>query len=119
MPHVSVQSLRLFFRVPNLEEFMKQPCEIGLQFAMRRLYVLVKLENEVPHIFPTRREAWLQYKVLLDDYTGMNIAQNDNVKEDVSKIIELQLKVCGNNTRWKEINTKPPQIQEQPPQNRK
>lgn len=96
----------LFVKVPDLEDFMKKPYAIGLQYAMRRLYVLLKLESEVPHIYPTRHKSWLQYKVLFDDYTTIILAQNDNFKEYVSKIIALQLKLCGDNARWRDINGK-------------
>lgn len=93
-------------KVPDLDEFLKRPYAIGLQYAMRRLYVLLKLKTEVPPLFATRHQAWIQYKVLLDDYTSISIAQSDNVKEDVSKVIGLQLKMCGDNTTWRDINTK-------------
>lgn len=86
-------TLHAFFETINdLEGFMKQTYEIGLQYAMRRLYILLKMETEVTHLFASRHIAWLQYKVLVEDYTAISIAQNDNVKEEVNKIIALQLK---------------------------
>lgn len=44
----------------------------------------------------------------MDDNTAINLAQNETVKEDFSKIIAMQMKVCGDNSRWRDINGKQP-----------
>lgn len=52
-------TLHAFFStVTDLEEFMTRPYAIGFQYAMRRLYVLLQIEFEVPIYFSTRTKAW-------------------------------------------------------------
>lgn len=61
-------TLHAFFAtITDLEDFMTRPYAIGLQYAMRRLYVLLQIEVEVPIYFSTRTKALDHYKVLLDE----------------------------------------------------
>lgn len=101
-----VYTLHAFFAtVPNLEEFMKQPNAIGLQYAMHRLYVLLQIEVEVPIYSSTKTKALDHYKVLLDDYTAMKLSTNDQVQEDVGKLISLKFKTSSDTSKWDDINT--------------
>lgn len=97
-------TLHAFFAtITDLDDFMTSPYAIGLQYAMCRIYVLLQIEVEVSIYCSTRTKAWDHYKVLLDDYTAMNLSTKDQVKENVGKLISLKLKTNTDTTKWDDI----------------
>lgn len=95
-----------FAHVRYLEEFMKTPMEIGLQYSMRRLYVLLQMEVEVPSIFATRVKAWERYKVLLKEYTTNTISKKDKVKSGFRRLNSMDLKTNSDDTKWDDLQDK-------------
>lgn len=92
-----------FAQAKDLEDFMAKPLAIGLQYPMRRLYVLLQMETEVLSIYPTRIKAWDHYKVLLKEYTTNTISNKDKVKSGVGKLISMELKTKSEDTKWDDI----------------
>lgn len=110
MSPIEIESMTLaytihafFAQVSDLETFMAKPIALGLQYPMRRLYVLLQMETEVSSIYPTRIKAWDHYKVLLKEYTKNTISSKDKVKSGVGKLISMELKTNSDDTKWDDI----------------
>lgn len=90
--------------VPDLEKSMRKPYAAGLRYKMSRLYVLIKIEIGVPKPFELRTKAWDHFKVLLNDYTTMAFGDDDELQEDVSNLISVQLKTARIQYSLEDIN---------------
>lgn len=92
-----------FAQISDLEAFMKKPMEIGLQYPMRHLYVLIQMDVEVSPIYPTRIKLWDHYHVLLKEYTTNKVSKRDKVKSGFGKLIYMELKTNSDDTKWDEL----------------
>lgn len=59
----------------------------------------------VPKPFETRTKAWEHFKVLLNDYTSMDLGNDEELQEDVSNLISMHLKTTKIQYSLEDINS--------------
>lgn len=77
--------------VPDLDASLQEKHSAGLEYLLRRLYVLYRIEVSVPDEFETKEKAWWTQKILLEEYLDPFRVASEPMEEAIRMIIRQKL----------------------------